>query len=194
MEISIVQPDELLTTSWAGGTTTQLYIHPARASYADRNFDYRLSTATVQIEKSEFTQLPGFSRKLMVLEGNLQLNHENHHSILLNKFDQDAFEGDWNTTSVGFCTDFNLMTDRKHQGTITAKTLQIIQSELVTPNKHCIQLLVYVVTGVVTISINNLNHRMDKGGLFSVTTPAKRTFQVLAEKPTEIVVVQIFKK
>jgi len=194
MEINIIQPDEMPTNVWPGGTTTQLYIHPSEASYARRDFDYRLSSATVEVEMSEFTKLPGFSRKLMILDGSLQLTHENHHSLLLNKFDQDAFEGDWNTTSIGFCTDFNLMTDRKHQGIITAKTLQISQSAIVTPNEHCIHLVVYVVSGIVTISINSHKQTISKGGLFSAMTPNKQVFQVIAEKPSEIVVVQLFNK
>jgi len=194
MEINIIQPDEMPTNVWAGGTTTQLYIHPSEASYARRDFDYRLSSATVEVEMSEFTKLPGFSRKLMILDGSLQLIHENHHSVLLNKFDQDAFEGDWNTTSIGFCTDFNLMTGPGYRGTITAKRLDSSQMEAITAEKQCIHLLVYVFSGIITLSKSHQNHRIPKGGLISISKSIMPTCQIKVVKSAQIIVVQIFKE
>lgn len=46
----------------------------------------------------------------MVLEGSLNINHKNHHQVVLMPFDVDVFSGDWETTSEGICTDFNVMT------------------------------------------------------------------------------------
>ena len=41
---------------------------------------------------------------------NIIINHKNHYSKQLNKWDIDSFEGNWETSSIGKCTDFNLMT------------------------------------------------------------------------------------
>ena len=109
MSYRIIRKEELSTTAWSGGTTTQLAIWPEGASYASRDFTWRVSTARVDAEESEFTRLPGVSRILMILDGTLELEHEGHHSVRLERFGQDAFDGGWTTRSRGRVTDFNLM-------------------------------------------------------------------------------------
>ena len=41
---------DFVTTEWSGGTTTQLAISPERAAYGDREFLWRLSSATVELD------------------------------------------------------------------------------------------------------------------------------------------------
>lgn len=106
---TITRRNELSTAKWSGGTTTQLAIWPEGADYATRNFVWRVSTARVEAEESEFTSLPGISRILMVLDGELLLRHEGRGETRLDRFGQDSFMGDWKTSSRGRVTDFNLM-------------------------------------------------------------------------------------
>jgi len=110
MEIRLIKAASFISNNWGGGSTTELFCFPETESYAQRNFDFRLSTATVEVETSSFTPLKGVDRTLMVLEGTMTLTHENHHSKLLHKFEIDRFDGGWKTTSQGKCSDFNLMT------------------------------------------------------------------------------------
>ncbi len=124
MDSIIVRTENFKTTHWGGGSTTEFYIYPEGSNYAERNFDFRLSMATVEVEKSDFTALPGVSRKLMVLDGLMTLNHEGQHSKTLGKFDVDRFDGGWNTSSIGKCTDFNLMTRGDCNGDISGKLLE----------------------------------------------------------------------
>ena len=107
--IKHISGNNLITTNWSGGTTTQLYIYPEEASYAERNFLFRISTATVETEASVFTALPGIHRHLMVLEGILHIIHEDHYEKTLHAFDQDEFEGEWTTYGKGKVRDFNVM-------------------------------------------------------------------------------------
>lgn len=107
--IKLIGREQQTINKWAGGTTTQLAIYPEDGSYADRNFIWRLSSAVVELEESAFTKLPGFYRTLMVLEGELKLVHEGYHAVELKQFEQDSFNGAWNTTSYGKARDFNLM-------------------------------------------------------------------------------------
>lgn len=112
------------TTAWAGGTTTQLYIYPLEATYAQRNFLFRLSTATVETEHSIFTELTGFHRILMVLNGNLTITHPNRYSKELRPLETDTFEGDWQTTAIGKVTDFNVMMAAGVNGKMRAIKMQ----------------------------------------------------------------------
>lgn len=116
--MKIIRVSEQMVTHWAGGTTRQLYIYPENSVYADRNFDLRISTATVETETSVFTSLPGYSRLLMVLEGELRLEHEDQHTTLLKKFDTDRFLGEWKTVSHGKATDFNVMWSKGYAANI----------------------------------------------------------------------------
>ena len=109
MEIKIIRKHELSTSLWSGGTTTQLTIYPATAMYAERNFMWRISTAKVEVEESDFTALPNVHRILMILDGKMLLKHEGRYEKHLEPFEQDSFEGNWATKSKGKVTDFNLM-------------------------------------------------------------------------------------
>jgi uncharacterized protein len=110
MNLKILKKSGFTTTKWSGGYATQLYVYPEDGSYAERNFLFRLSSATVTDEKSTFTKLDGVSRKLMVLAGEMKLEHLGRYSKVLREFEQDSFMGDWDTVSYGKVIDFNLMT------------------------------------------------------------------------------------
>lgn len=168
MEYSIFKSENFTTKSWSGGKTTELFIFPLTADYQKRNFQFRLSKSTVETDKSDFTILPGVSRKLMVLSGEINISHERHHSRLLKKFDIDEFEGDWKTTSAGRCTDFNLMTT----GKITGKLISIIIREKRSVNyeirNKCDWLFIYVHSGKVSIEINKRIEAASKGDLHAL--------------------------
>ena len=107
--IELLKREHQPTSHWAGGTTTQLAICPKSATLVEKNFQWRLSSAKVEIEESTFTSFPGIWRHLMVLEGELRLVHEGHHETILKPYEQDRFSGDWTTRSFGRVKDFNLM-------------------------------------------------------------------------------------
>ncbi len=122
------------TSDWHGGSTTEIYIYPEGATYQQRNFQFRISTATIEISESTFTSLPGIRRKIMILDGQIQLTHRGNYSKQLNKFDTDSFLGDWETVSLGYATDFNLMLTHPFEGEIIAKTLHSPDTfEIITP-------------------------------------------------------------
>ena len=49
--------------------TTELSIAPENGNYQSRDFLWRLSSATVELEESTFTSLPDFDRIILTLEG-----------------------------------------------------------------------------------------------------------------------------
>lgn len=109
MDIQLVKSNELQVTEWTGGTTTQLYIYPTSADFSKKDFAYRISTATVDLEESSFTPFPNYNRKLMILEGVLDLFHDDQYAIQLHPFDQDAFSGNWMSHSKGKVIDYNVI-------------------------------------------------------------------------------------
>lgn len=120
MQYRIITPEEYETGVWSGGTTTQLAIYPPGASYADRNFIFRLSSATVDTEQSEFTHLPDYDRWLMIFEGRARLVHSSEREVAINPYEYDAFDGGVSTVSFGRVTDYNLMLRKGGTGSMKA--------------------------------------------------------------------------
>ena len=104
-----ITPEEYVTTSWGGGATTQIAIAPAGARYADRNFLWRVSSATVELEASDFTSLPDYERFLSTLRGVVRVFHDGGAPLTLTPGNIHRFDGGAVTRSEGTCTDFNLM-------------------------------------------------------------------------------------
>ena len=69
MTLTQLTPADYVTTQWSGGATTQLAIAPKGAVYADRDFLWRLSSATVELDESDFTPLPAYDRVISTLRG-----------------------------------------------------------------------------------------------------------------------------
>ncbi len=120
--IRIIDPSGYRTSGWPGGKTTELYIYPEDASYSGRNFDFRISTATVETEESAFTKLEGVRRQLAVLEGEMKLVFNGGREISLKPYEVCAFDGGWDTRSYGKVKDFNLMVARGN-GTLAVRSV-----------------------------------------------------------------------
>ncbi|WP_081825660.1 HutD/Ves family protein [Bacillus sp. UNC41MFS5] len=117
--IKFAKKNEQPTNLWSGGKTTQLAIYPEDADYSKRNFQWRISTADVEVEESLFTHLPGIQRVIMIIDGEMYLEHEGKHSVVLKPFEQDRFDGGWTTRSKGMVKDFNLMLSEGCDGGLT---------------------------------------------------------------------------
>ena len=191
MEYTIITSESFKSKSWSGGTTTELFIFPLTAEYQQRNFRFRLSTATVETEMSDFTSLHGFLRKLMVLAGTINLRHEGHYSRQLNKFDTDEFEGDWRTSSIGKCTDFNLMLDDKTSGEITAIVIKKDQNVNFKIRENCDWLFIFIYSGKVRIGIKNKIATIIKGDLLVLNKRTIRKIEIIGIQNSELIFSEI---
>lgn len=109
MELQHIPPSAFQTTRWSGGSTTQIAIGPETANYADRDFLWRVSSARVETEESEFTLLPDYTRYISVLEGGIEIAHNGGAAVPLLPYQVHAFSGGDATRAWGKCVDFNLM-------------------------------------------------------------------------------------
>ena len=105
----IITKDKIKTSNWSGGTTNEIYIYPKDSHYKSLNFSWRISSATVELEHSTFTNLPKIYRYITTLEGSMDLCHNKGPLIHLAPFEVHGFSGELNTESFGKVTDFNLM-------------------------------------------------------------------------------------
>ena len=188
MPFTIIPAKDFNTTNWSGGTTTQLYIYPQTGGYKEKTFDFRLSTAKVEVEKSEFTPLPGVSRKIMILDGEIIISHKNRYNKKLKRLDIDEFEGDWQTSSVGVCTDFNLMTMGKTKGDLSALVLKEKQKLDYPIEKEYSNLFIYLLSGKISFNMDNESHILNQGELLVLSKLTIETLQILAPKKSELII------
>ncbi len=159
-QIQILTEQEYIVSQWSGGSTTQIAIAPDKAQYADRDFLWRTSSATVDLPESDFTPLPDYMRYISVLKGGMELTHEQQQPTQLTPYDVHYFDGEVATRSVGKCVDFNLML-RKGQCEGSLKALYMATSEsitfrtqdITTKNPAAHSLVLYCAEGNGTITL-----------------------------------------
>ena len=168
MKIEIIKKHQQKESVWSGGKTNQIYIHPSNSIFQDRDFDFRISSAIIEVEGSEFSPFNGYDRALMVLNGELEIVHEDQYSKKLNQYEVDYFSGDWKTTSKGKITDFNLIFKRGLKGELNYLTLngdQIISKDFSNlPNR----VGYFVISGELKVGINNSEYKVQIGELLMI--------------------------
>ena len=157
--IELLRQENYKPTFWSGGMATELTTYPLNSDYPSKNFLWRLGVAKIDIPESTFSSLPKVSRKLMVIEGKITLDHENKYKKLLNSFEQDNFMGDWKTKTYGKASVFNLMTRENYNGELhhlnISPSKQLKFEYKIPLNKDLVAICFYVVHGSFKTTINN---------------------------------------
>lgn len=98
---------------WSGGKTTELLLLPEGASYKDRSFSVRLSSATLDVPSSSFTHLEKIKRFITPITHPFLLEVNGASPFLLSPFEVFEFSGSDEVKSYGMSVDFNLMLDER---------------------------------------------------------------------------------
>ncbi|MBQ7535741.1 MAG: HutD family protein [Stomatobaculum sp.] len=147
-----LKPADYTVSTWSGGKTVQLAIGPEGALYSDRNFLWRISSATVELESSEFTALPDYERLIAPIRGEMALSHNGGKEVLLRPYEVHRFDGADLTLSRGKCTDFNLML---RKGSVTGEMRAVFPGpqgkQRITPDMLGDVTLLYLAEGSAVI-------------------------------------------
>lgn len=114
MKLELKTKADFRVSEWSGGKSWELLLRPESGSYQEREFDLRISSASVDVEESTFTPLPGFDRLICSLDGELTLFHQKDEEDVISKvelkpYQFHSFSGGWHTRSIGKVQDFNVM-------------------------------------------------------------------------------------
>jgi len=171
MKYTLYKKENYVESKWMGGDTTEFAIFPKTSKYLDRNFIWRLSSATIDVEESDFSKLPDYDRVLMVLEGEVVLSYEGQRVARLKALEQDRFDGGWKTKSYGKIKDYNLMVRKGCEG-----YLDVINPE--TESKNFVQTEetkkafathgLYCKDGYVVVTVGGTSQMVQQGELFVV--------------------------
>ena len=179
MTVSHLTPATYRTSRWSGGETTELAIWPRGAVYGRRDFLFRVSSATVELEESTFTALPDYERRIATLEGSIRLIHDGGRPLVLAPFQVHAFDGGSETVSFGRCRDFNLMLRKgRAAGSLTALTSG--ETPLPMPLKADWALL-YCAEGRCTVTVDDVAYGLSSGESLFLEAPIASTLTLQGE-------------
>jgi environmental stress-induced protein Ves len=112
MNVRLLSKKDSKASVWSGGLTYEYMIYPETASYADRDFLFRISSATIEQEPSAFTKFNGYYRYLVMLDNDLDIE-VNKEKKAYEKYEIMEFNSDDEVTSYTKGTDFNWMVSEK---------------------------------------------------------------------------------
>jgi len=147
MNIRLLSKNDIKASIWSGGLTYEYLIYPETARYADRDFAFRISSATIEQEPSVFTKFKGYHRYLVMLDNSLHIE-VNEEKKVYEKYEIMEFNSDDEVTSYTKGIDFNWMVSEK----ISHHKLKIADS-----NQNCnaqIMILFSLHTAVIKINEN----------------------------------------
>ncbi|KAF2508576.1 HutD-family protein [Flavobacterium zhairuonense] len=132
MNIHLLPKENSKASVWSGGLTYEYIIHPKTANYADRDFVFRISSATIEEVPSEFTKFKGYYRYLVMLDNSLDIEI-NKEKRTYEKYEIMEFNSDDNITSYTKGSDFNWMISEKisHHKLIISKNEQYYNAQII---------------------------------------------------------------
>lgn len=155
--VKLIKNEDLIVTEWSSGKTTQIYIYPEDANYKNKNFKFRISSATIDLEESEFTKLESVYRFITPLDKKLKLTHNNRDYIELEPFQVYGFDGGLDTTSYGASRDFNLMLANGAKGSLVSIYIdeEYILNEESSSNQYTV---IFTYDNDLNIEIDGVNY------------------------------------
>lgn len=196
MRIKHLTETDFVVSRWSGGFTTQLWIAPEGAVYGDRDFLWRVSSASVELDFSDFTPLADYHRWITTLDGSITLTHDGGAPIRLSPYDIHDFDGAAATSCLGRCRDFNLML-RKGQCRGAVRCLRLSGEAVVGPElgpdplfPHC-TLLIYCGSGCGVLTLPEGSLRCAEGECILVEDAPSARLPLAAYGPSHFLIAEI---
>jgi len=169
MKISFLSKKDSKASIWSGGLTHEYMVYPETASYADRDFTFRISSATIEKVPSEFTKFTGYHRYLVMLDNALDIE-VNKEKKIYEKYEIMEFNSDDEVTSYTKGADFNWMVSEK----ISHHKLKIANG-----NQNCnAQIIILFSLDTTVIKINEKPYDLNPYDLLIVENPEKENIMI----------------
>jgi len=112
MNIHLLPKKDSKASIWSGGLTYEYMIYPETANYTNRDFTFRISSATIEEVPSVFTKFKGYHRYLVMLDNSLYIE-VNKEKKVYEKYEIMEFNSDDDVISYTKGIDFNWMVSEK---------------------------------------------------------------------------------
>ena len=169
MNIRLFPKKDCTAAIWSGGFTYEYMIYPETANYGDRDFVFRISSATIEKVPSKFTKFKGYHRYLVMLDNSLNIE-VNKEKKVYKKYEIIEFNSDDEVTSYTKGIDFNWMVSEK----TGHHKLQVTQS-----NQNCnAQIILLFSLDTTLIKINEKPYDLERYDLLVIENPKKENIML----------------
>lgn len=108
LKIKKIAKKDLIPNKWDGGEIFEYFIYPEESSYINRNFNFRISSASISKTPSNFTRFSKYCRYLVMLDNSLNVER-NSVNETYKKHEIFKFNSNDEIVSFSLGNDFNLM-------------------------------------------------------------------------------------
>lgn len=164
MNISLFPKKDCKPSIWSGGLTYEYMIYPRTANYTDRDFVFRISSATIEEMPSKFTKFKGYYRYLVMLDNSLHVEINNEEKMY-EKYEIMEFNSDDEVTSYTKGIDFNWMVSEK----ISHHKLEITNSN----QDFNAEIIFLFSLDTTVIKINEQSYDLEPYDLLVIENPEK---------------------
>jgi environmental stress-induced protein Ves len=164
MNIILLPKKDSTASIWSGGLTYEYMIYPKTANYTDRDFVFRISSATIEKEPSEFTKFKGYHRYLVMLDNGLDIE-VNKEKKIYEKYEIMEFNSDDEVTSYTKGIDFNWMVSEK----ISHHKLKITNGN----QNYNAQIIILFALHTIVIKINEKTYHLEPYDLLVIENQKK---------------------
>ena len=165
MKISFLPKKDSKASIWSGGFTYEYMVYPETASYADRDFAFRISSATIEKVPSEFTKFKGYHRYLVMLDNSLDIE-VNKKKKIYEKYEIMEFNSDDEVTSYTKGIDLNWMVSEK---------ISYHKLEVKNGNQNCnAQIILLFFLDPTVITINEKSYYLEPHDLLVIENPERK--------------------
>jgi environmental stress-induced protein Ves len=92
MKHKVIHAADVIRKRWSGGISSQYYIYPEGADRSTGEYAFIVTSATVELEESTFSDYTGFDRVIMSLTEAYDLTHDDKESHHLQPLSSSAIE------------------------------------------------------------------------------------------------------
>ncbi|WP_313027387.1 HutD family protein [Soonwooa sp.] len=173
MKYTKISKHHISPSIWDGGKTFEYFIYPHETKYANKDFLFRISAASIEKEPSIFTRFENFQRFLVMLDNDLKIRRNDkieHYS------QQDVFVFDSNDEIISHSLgkDFNVM---------VSKSITFSAVDILTEFSNSIADFIFVFAKVETeIQLNNRKITLKKDDLLVIENLSQQEISVKSQQ------------
>ena len=182
--IKVIRKEDSKVTKWSGGVTKEILIVPEEGDYEERRFLARVSSAVVEDQESDFTELKGVHRYISLLRGDMELQINDNKKVMM-PLDIVEFEGSDKVHCVGKATDFNLMLKGSNG------TMSLLPIGKVREAREDGIVLIFAV-GAVQVRFSNADPVELQTGDSCMIKDEDMDFLIYSEKTKDVLVTEIY--
>lgn len=159
---TVYRKRDVVPSLWDGGQTFEYHIFPETAVYANRDFLFRFSSASIEKVPSVFTKFEGYTRFLVMLDNDLQIIR---NGVEERYTPQQVFVFDSSDNIVSYSPghDFNLMVNHA----IKEAKVQLLKERILITGTYGF----FFASTKTRVSSDNFNTELEAGDLLFIQNP-----------------------